>query len=128
MNRMKDTCNVIYDTPMSAQCLRGNAARIRKDKSIMNLIEVREIENIEPQLRNVILNSNENIQEQIHDQTESVEANETLEANIENKNSEEMEEMQINFLETLNKLRPTTDKTIEERGRLAELKVNIKST
>ena len=78
---------------MSRQCLRDNAARLRKDKAILNLIEVQEIENIEPQLGNVILNRNENIQEQIQDQIESVKRNETLEANIEKKNCEEMEEM-----------------------------------
>ena len=78
---------------MSGQCLRDNAARLRKDKAILNLIEIREIENIEPQLGNVILNRNENIQEQIQDQIESVKRNETLEANIEKKNCEEMEEM-----------------------------------
>ena len=77
---------MIYDTPMSVQCLRDNAGRFRKDNTILNLIEVREIENIELQLRNVILNRNENIQEQIQDQTESVVGNETLEANIRKEN------------------------------------------
>ena len=70
MNRMKDAWDVIYVTPMSTQCLRDNAARFRKDKSILNLTEVREIEKIEPQLGNVILNRNKNIQEQIQDQIE----------------------------------------------------------
>ena len=32
------------------------------------------------------------------------------------------------FIENLNKLTPTTDKTIENHERLAKLKVNIKST
>ena len=73
--------------------------------------------NIELQLENVILQRNENIQEQIQDQTESVEGNETLKANIEKENCEEMEEMQIKFIENLNKLTPTTDKTIENRER-----------
>ena len=58
---------------MSAQCLRDNATRFRKDRSILNLIEVRETENVGPQFGNVILNRNENIQDQIQDQTESVE-------------------------------------------------------
>ena len=88
---------------------------------------MREIENIEPQLGNVILNRNENTEEQIQDQTESADVNETLEANIENENCEEMEEMRIKFIETLNKLTPTQDKTIEDKERLAKLKVNIKS-
>ena len=52
-------------------------------------------DNIEPQLRNVILNRNENIQEQIQDQTGSAEGNEALEANIEEEDCEEMEETQI---------------------------------
>ena len=102
MNRMKDAWDVIYDTPITAQCLRDNAARFRKDKSILNLIEVREIENIKPQLGNVVLNRNENIQEQIQHQTESVEGNETLEANIEKQNCEEIEKIGIKFIENLN--------------------------
>ena len=128
LNRMKDAWDVIYDIPMSTQCLRDNATIFRKHKSILNLIEVREIENIEPQLRNVILNRNENIQDQIQDQTESVEGNEALEANIENENCEEMEEMRIKFIENLNKVTPTTDKPIEHSERLAKLKVDIKTT
>ena len=35
---------------------------------------------------------------------------------------------QLKFIENLNKLTPMTDKTIEDRERLAKLKVNIKST
>ena len=60
--KQNERWDVIYDTPMSAQCnLRDNAARFRKGKLILNPIEVREIENIEAQLRIVILIRNENI-------------------------------------------------------------------
>ena len=40
MKRMKEAWDLIYDDkPVSAQCLRDNAARIWKDKALMNLIE-----------------------------------------------------------------------------------------
>ena len=39
---MKDAWDLSNDIPMRAQCLRDNAARFRKDKSILNPIEVRE--------------------------------------------------------------------------------------
>ena len=48
MKRMKEAWNLIYDDkPVSAQCLRDNAARIRKDKELMNLIEVRDGRDLE---------------------------------------------------------------------------------
>ena len=43
MHGMKDALDVIYDAPMRAQCLRDNAARLRKEKSSLNLTEIREI-------------------------------------------------------------------------------------
>ena len=48
MKRMKEAWDLIYDDkPVSAQCLRDNAARIRKDKALMNLIEVRDGRDLE---------------------------------------------------------------------------------
>ena len=48
MKRTKEAWNLIYDDkPVSAQCLRDNAARIRKDKELMNLIEVRDGRDLE---------------------------------------------------------------------------------
>ena len=41
MNRMKGARNeTIKDIPMSAQITRDNVARFRKDKTLMNFIEV----------------------------------------------------------------------------------------
>ena len=48
MKRMKELWDLIYDDkPLSTQCLRDNAARIRKDRELMNLIEVRDGRDLE---------------------------------------------------------------------------------
>ena len=65
----------------------------------------------------MILNGNEKTQEQIQDQTESVEGNETLKANIDKEDCEEIEEKRIKFIENLNKFTSTTDKLLRtEKG------------
>jgi hypothetical protein len=42
--------------------------------------------------------------------------------------NEDEREMQIRFMENLNKLSPTTNQNIEERDRLIKIKVNISET
>ena len=44
------------------------------------------------------------------------------------KESEDVKEMRIKFIENLNKLNPTTNRNIEERDRLVKLKVSIRET
>ena len=49
MKRMKEAWDAIYEnSSMSAQTLRDNAARLRKDKSLFHLIEVRDGHDVEP--------------------------------------------------------------------------------
>ena len=48
MKRMKEAWDDIYENSiMSAQTLRDNAARFRKDNSLLNLIEVRDGNDVE---------------------------------------------------------------------------------
>ena len=50
MNRMKEAWNDTYENSiMSAQQLRDNAARFRKDNSLLNFIEVRDGNDVEPE-------------------------------------------------------------------------------
>ena len=49
MKRMKEAWDSIYGgKPMSAQCLKDNAARFWKDKAVANLIEVWDRRDLEP--------------------------------------------------------------------------------
>ena len=51
MNIMKEAWNDIYEnSTMSAQTLRDNAAKFRKDKSLLSLIEVRDGNDVEPKV------------------------------------------------------------------------------
>ena len=48
MKRMKEAWDDIYENPtMSAQTLRDNAARFHKDNSLLNLIELRNGNDVE---------------------------------------------------------------------------------
>ena len=71
MKRMKEAWDAIYEEkPMSAQCLRDNAARFRKDKAVTNLIEVRDERDLEPDQAGQTENNNENSQNEhcdVHD-------------------------------------------------------------
>ena len=51
MKRMKEAWDDMYgESSMTAQTLRDNAARFRKDRSLLNLIEVRNRNDVEPDL------------------------------------------------------------------------------
>ena len=125
---------MIYeDKPMSTQCLRDNAARFRKDKALVNLIEVRDGRDLEPDHAEQSGSDNENLQrEELDVETENVEAEENIydrqgddenkqEDEEEGEREEENEDMRgmptrfIEKLENLNKLNPTTNQNIEER-------------
>ena len=50
MKRMKEAWDDIYESStMSAQTLRDNVARFRKDNSLLNLIELRNGNDVEPE-------------------------------------------------------------------------------
>jgi hypothetical protein len=149
MKRMKEAWDSIYeDKPMSAQCLRDNAARFRKDKAVANLIEVRDRRELEPDQVEQTGSNSENSQSgdwdaENDEDRENVEVLMSLmnngQGDHENKQedaeeregveeNEDEREMQIRFMENLNKLSPTTNQNIEERDRLIKIKVNISET
>ena len=51
LKRLKEAWDAIYkDKPMSAQTLRNNIARFRKGKSLLNLIKVKDKNDVGPNL------------------------------------------------------------------------------
>ena len=130
---------------MSALCLRDNAARFRKDKAVANLIEVRDRRELEPDQVEQTGSNSENSQSGDCD-AENEEDWENVEVLVNNgqgdhenkqedaeeregvEENEDEREMQIRFMENLNKLSPTTNQNIEERDRLIKIKVNISET
>ena len=104
MKRMKEAWHEIYEnSTMSAQTLRENATRFRKDNSLLNLIKVRDGKNVEN------VEENENNKKKI----------------MENINEEEDEDtriMRLRFEEILHTLEASTKETIEGRERLMKLK------
>ena len=104
MKRMKEALDEIYEnSTMSAQTLRENATRFRKDNSLLNLIKVRDGKNVEN------VEENENNEEKI----------------MENINEEEDGEtriMRLRFEEILHTLEASTKETTEGKERLMKLK------
>ncbi|CAB4000942.1 Hypothetical predicted protein [Paramuricea clavata] len=146
MKRMKEALDSIYeDKPMRAQCLTDNAARFRKDKAVANLIGVRDRGELEPDQVEQTGSNSENSQSGDWD-AENEEDRENVEVLVNNgqrdhenkqedaeeregvEENEDEREMQIRFMENLNKLSPTTNQNIEERDRLIKIKVNISET
>ena len=107
---------------MSVQTLRDNAARaarFRKDNSLLDLIKVRDGNDIEPEAIHIRATEQVRNQENI----EEIENNE--EEIMENINEEEDEEnriMRLKFEEILHILEASTKKNIERRERLMKLK------
>ena len=116
----------------SAQCLRDNAARFRKDNAVTNLIEVQDERDLEPDQTEQTENNNENSQNEHCDVHDGDGDHENKQEDVEERGveeeSEDVKEMRIKFIENLNKLNPTTNRNIEERDRLIKLKVNIRET
>ena len=149
MKRMKEEWDLIYeDKPMSAQCLRDNTAKFRKDKALLNLIEVRDARDLGPDQVQQNGRCNENPQgEGLDVENEDEYVNIVAEENMNNgtgdhrntqeddegkrerereEENEDMREIRIRFMENLYELDPTTNQHIEERDRLIKLKVNIR--
>ena len=104
---------------MSAQTLRDNTARFHRDNSLLNLIEVRNGNDVEPEA--IHIRATEPVRSQ-----ENVEENENNEDEIlENINEEEDGEiriMRLRFDEILHTLKASTKENIEGRQRLMKLK------
>ena len=145
MKRMKEGWDSIYDDkPVSAQCLRDNAARIRKDKALMNLIEVRDGRDLEIDEIERNEDGNGTTERDLTTKNSEGEAFEVTEQNINNDrdnneneqnnaeqredeaDNEDIREIRIRFMENLERFMQTTKENIEERERLMKLKERIK--
>ena len=122
MKRIKEAWDDIYEnSTISAQTLRDNAARFRKDNSLLNLITVRDGNDVEPEAINIRAIEPVRCQE-------NVEENENEEEIIENINGEEEEEtriMRLRFEKILQTLKASTKENIEGRERLMKLKKGV---
>ena len=109
---------------MSAQTLRDDATRFRKDNSLLNLITVRDRNNVEPEPVNIRttepVRSQENIDENENNEEEILEnINEVEEKDVETRI------MRLRFEELLKTLKASTKENIEGREGLMELKKGV---
>ena len=90
MNIMKEVWNDIYEnSTMSAQTLRDNAAKFRKDKSLLSLIEVRDGNDVEPKVMQMKAIA------PVRDEENFKENEDNVEKIMENINKEENEDTRI---------------------------------
>ena len=119
MKRMKEAWDDMYgESSMTAQTLRDNAARFRKDRSLLNLIEVRNGNDVEPdsiQIEDVEAARGE----------ENEDENENIEVENTGEEDDETKIMRLRFEEILHTLTPTTKENIEKRERLMKLKKGV---
>ena len=97
---------------MSAQTLRDDATRFRKDNSLLNLITVRDRNNVEPEPINIrtteLVRSQENIDENENNEEEILEnINEVEEKDVETRI------MRLRFEELLKTLKASTKKILK---------------
>ena len=122
MKRMKETSDDTYEnSTMTAQTLRDNTAKFCKDNSLLNLITVRDGNDVEPE--EVDIRATEPVRSQ-----ENVEENENEEEIIENINGEEEEEtriMRLRFQKILQTLKASTKENIEGWERLMKQKNGV---
>ena len=131
--RMKEAWDEIYgNNQMSAQTLRDNAVRFCKDKSLLNLIEVRDGEDVDPEVvepRHIEPNRGEDNINMI--ENAEVDGNvgegENNEENLENeyKEDENTRILRMRFEDVLATLTPTTKENIADRERLVKLKKGV---
>ena len=117
---MKEAWDKIYEnSTMSAQILRDNTARFHEDNWLLNLIKVRDGNDVEPDA--IHIRATEPVKSQ-----ENIEENENNEEEImENINEEEGEEtriMRLRFKKILHALKASKKENTAGRERLMELK------
>ena len=119
MKRMKEAWDDMYgESSMTAQTLRDNAARFRKDRSLLNLIEVRNGNDVEPdsiQIEDVKAAKGEG----------NGDENENIEVENTGEEDDETKIMRLRFEEILHTLIATTKENIEQRERLMKLKKGV---
>jgi len=120
MKRMKEKWDEEYpEQDLTAQCLRDNVARFKKDSTIMNLVLVRSRNNVE-QLHGSV---DENDEDQSAVEEERVREEVINFNNDETLNKEEDIELKVLFENELSKLERSTQEHMEERERLLKIKI-----
>ena len=135
MRRMKEAWDTIYDDMLiSAQTLRDNAARFQKDKALLNLLQVRDGTDVEPepiQMRNITeqnvneANNSEEGEVENNPENEGIGTKENGSKNEGEPEDEETREMRLRFEDILNSLKSTMKENMEEREQLAKLKKGV---
>ena len=125
MKRMKEAWDAMYEnSQITAQTLRDNAIRFRKDNSLLNLIEVRNEEDVLP--------DEIEIRVIIPDRIENEEGNEDPERRnyetIGEQEDDETQNMRLRFEEILLTLEPITNEGIDQRERLMKIRKGVSKT
>ena len=137
MKRMKERWNEKYPgLPVTAQCLRDNAARISKDKALLNLLEVEHQSEIVNNANHAAAIAGHGDQIEAVNHVEAIpgpeidhcQTMETENTNTQNEarqlgmeETQELRDMKLKFQEILARLKPTTNNSIEERAHLEKL-------
>ena len=103
---------------MKAQCLRDNAAKFKKNKTIMNLVVIRNREHFQ----NEDVDQSTDGDVDIDDMNTNFQHGSTTEER-EQIIKEEDKELELAFLSQLEKLKKTTKYDIEERARTLKVQV-----
>ena len=124
MKRMKEAWDDTYkNSTNSAQKLRNNAARFRKDNSLLNLVKVTDWNDVEPETSHIKtiepVRSQENFKENENNEEESMES---IKKEVKD---EETRIMRLRFEGILHILKASTKKNIEVRKRLVKLKIGV---
>ena len=144
MKRMKETWDEKYPgLPVTAQCLRDNAARISKDKALLNLLEVQDQSETVNNENHVAAIPGHKDQIEAVNHVNHVEAipgpeidhHQTMETENTNRQNEarrlgmeetqELCDLKLKFQEILAGLKPATNNSIEEKARLEKLKKGV---
>ena len=121
MKRIKDEWDIIYgNIPLSTQALRDNAARFRKDKALLSLIEVENNEDVEPTQLHITQDSGNNTSNEAEEQDQQCDTlirEHTDEEDVDAEDAE-LREMRMTFEKHLAFLTATTHDAITDRDRL----------
>lgn len=119
MRRMKEVWDDIYkNSTMGAQTFRENASRFHKDNSLLNLIKVKDGNDVEPESICIKaiepVTSKKNVEENENNEKEIME-------NINEKKDEETRILRLRFEEILHSLKASTKESNEGRERLIKM-------
>ena len=121
---MKEAWDDIYkNSTCSAQTLRNNAARFRKDNSLLNLIKVRDGNDAEPEMSHVKTIEPVRSQEDFKENENN--AKESMESIKKEEEDKETRIMRLRFEGILHILKASIKKNIEVREHLVKLKKGV---